>query len=66
MDLCKFASLRKILIPLIIANFVSNYLFYAPSFIQDSQNTDLFLENIISGTSNMLSCIFVFFALKLL
>lgn len=54
LHILKFRSLRVIAIPIMLANFVSNYIFYAPSFIQ--QDSDLFLGNIISGISYLVSC----------
>lgn len=60
-DLCKFKSLRYIAIPLILSNFISNYLYYAPSFVQKNEKVDLFKDNIISGLSSLVSAIFTQF-----
>ncbi len=53
MTLLKYSSLRKITFPLILANFISMFLFNAPSIIQKEEN--LVEGSIIFGISYILA-----------
>lgn len=54
-DLFKYQSLRNIIIPLMLLNFMITYLYYAPSALSGQNNSDLFKETIISGISQIIS-----------
>lgn len=46
-----------------LGNLISNYIFYAPSFIQNNQN-DLFSDSIVSGISYLVACLITQIVLK--
>ena len=59
-DIFKYRSLIRVFIPLALSFFVGVYLFLSPSMIIFIDDSTLFVNNMISGISYLVSIFFVY------